>query len=198
MWRGLQRILMLSLAWQVHRRACAHAIPPQCHPSTIPLDGQLRLISEPVSSPCPNYFVLWHSLAVPGESLAVSVVFCDPPDNRKFCIFTLTAGVSWLVLGRDFNSRGMETCRGSIPPPRRFLMSWCTLCPLHIVEAMPIFHPAAWSSGMILASGARGPGFNSRSSPFLIELAIFEFDYDCSSTCFAMDKEALPIIYSRT
>ena len=25
---------------------------------------------------------------------------------------------------------------------------------------------AAWSSGMILASGARGPGFNSQSSPF--------------------------------
>ena len=25
---------------------------------------------------------------------------------------------------------------------------------------------AAWSSGMILASGVRGPGFNSRSSPF--------------------------------
>ena len=24
---------------------------------------------------------------------------------------------------------------------------------------------AAWSSGMILASGARGPGLNSRSSP---------------------------------
>ena len=24
------------------------------------------------------------------------------------------------MLGRDFNSRGMETCRGSIPPPRRF------------------------------------------------------------------------------
>ena len=25
---------------------------------------------------------------------------------------------------------------------------------------------AAWSRGMIRASGARGPGFNSRSSPF--------------------------------
>ena len=32
--------------------------------------------------------------------------------------------------------------------------------------------PAAWSSGMILASGARGVGFNSRSSPSVIERSI--------------------------
>ena len=28
---------------------------------------------------------------------------------------------------------------------------------------------AAWSSGMILASDAKGPGFNSRSSPLVFE-----------------------------
>ena len=27
-------------------------------------------------------------------------------------------------------------------------------------------HLAVWSSGMILASGARGPGFNSQNSPY--------------------------------
>jgi hypothetical protein len=32
-----------------------------------------------------------------------------------------------------------------------------------------VISTAAWSSGMILASGARGPGFNSRSSPFVLQ-----------------------------
>ena len=32
-------------------------------------------------------------------------------------------------------------------------------------EAASQSSPAAWSSGMILAQGARGPGLNSRSSP---------------------------------
>ena len=34
------------------------------------------------------------------------------------------------------------------------------------VGAGPVIASAAWSSGMILAQGARGPGFNSRSGPF--------------------------------
>jgi hypothetical protein len=39
--------------------------------------------------------------------------------SAHFFLFSHEAGVSRLVLGRDFNSRGMETCRGSIPPPWR-------------------------------------------------------------------------------
>ena len=33
------------------------------------------------------------------------------------------------MLGRDFNSRGMETCRGLIPPPRRFVGPCCGALP---------------------------------------------------------------------
>ena len=39
-----------------------------------------------------------------------------------------------------------------------------TICIFFVFSAS-----AAWSSGMILASGARGPGFNSRSSPLAFE-----------------------------
>ena len=35
-----------------------------------------------------------------------------------------------------------------------------------IPNARQCVSSAAWSSGMILASGARGPGFNARSSPW--------------------------------
>ena len=34
------------------------------------------------------------------------------------------------------------------------------------------FQMAVWSSGMILASGARGPGFNSRNGPMKFELVV--------------------------
>ena len=52
-------------------------------------------------------------------------------------------------------------------------MPWGQSCCAHssntkIETIMRDYHLAAWSSGMILASGARGPGFNSRSSPLLI------------------------------
>ena len=40
---------------------------------------------------------------------------------------------------------------------------WASL--MASAPTMPTAIMAAWSSGMILASGARGPGFNSRSSP---------------------------------
>jgi hypothetical protein len=42
-------------------------------------------------------------------------------------------------------------------------------------------HLAAWSSGMILASGARGPGFNSRSSP--VALAPGRYDPSHMTGC---------------
>ena len=51
-------------------------------------------------------------------------------------------------------------CRVSVPPPSgpRANTEWFPTTTTRL-------QLAAWSSGMILASGARGPGLNSRSSP---------------------------------
>ena len=55
--------------------------------------------------------------------------------------------------------------RGRVPcwPSRRRPQP--PLCPLRLQACVIEEQLAAWSSGMILASGARGPGFTSRSSP---------------------------------
>ena len=44
-------------------------------------------------------------------------------------------------------------------------------------------HLAVWSSGMILASGARGPGFNSQNSPFVCPLYVIVDEYIASFCC---------------
>ena len=49
----------------------------------------------------------------------------------------------------------------SVGPPEVLALAGCLKCKYAVHVSL-----AAWSSGMILAQGARGPGFNSRSSPF--------------------------------
>ena len=96
--------------------------------------------------------------------------------------------------GRGFESHRCHKiffpCKTTLPPvgiepTTPSLRDWCSTTELkrHMGEAVwpsglrhqyfgtchNIFIPfcglACWSSGMILASGARGPGFNSRTSP---------------------------------
>ena len=55
---------------------------------------------------------------------------------------------------------------------------------------------ACWSSGMILASGARGPGFNSRTSPCLLFLKELQWRHRGSNPGhLACEASALPLSY---
>ena len=58
---------------------------------------------------------------------------------------------------------------------------------------------AAWSSGMILALGARGPGFNSRSSPVVFDCILTNaYSYTIDKLLFDMISQhcaaLLPLI----
>ena len=74
----------------------------------------------------------------------------------------LEARRAWL-LGRPFVARGTRA-----PQSRSaaFSKPFPMICPRRIQCQM-----AVWSSGMILASGARGPGFNSRNGPIAFAIA---------------------------
>jgi hypothetical protein len=59
------------------------------------------------------------------------------------------------VLGHDFNSWGMETCRGSIPPPRRFsyakALTWALACAnVDFESSMLAEHECQSISGLVV------------------------------------------------
>ena len=66
----------------------------------------------------------------------LACALCRDPGDRGICACTIIAPCCQAMAGTSERA-------------------WSSTCSL-----------AAWSSGMILAQGARGPGFNSRSSPF--------------------------------
>ena len=63
-------------------------------------------------------------------------------------------------------SRGAGACRGTRNSVRGGICGMASRASLHEGSAADqSYHLAVWSSGMILASGARGPGLNSQNSP---------------------------------
>jgi hypothetical protein len=61
---------------------------------------------------------------------------CYMSSKNTLAYITWMPGWVGLVLGRDFNSRGMETCRGSIPPLRRW--------DLYLEQKTPEVNSGAW------------------------------------------------------
>ncbi len=90
-----------------------------------------------------------------------------PPAERTPCALFMLKGLLVLVKGAGQSS---AMCGGMQPdfpfgPVSGARVFEYALAPLDIAIGLTRRQLAAWSSGMILASGARGPGFNSQSSP---------------------------------